>query len=111
MAGEATSVSIQGMIAAQSNFQNALDQVNTAYNDMQEQQENLSTNWSGDTASAFGQAVDQWLADFGTVQTQLANILDTLSANTGVYANTNEGSSAMAKSFADGMSGVAGLGI
>jgi WXG100 family type VII secretion target len=99
------------MVAAQGNFQNALDQVNTAYSDMSEQASTLAANWAGETASKFGIALTQWLDDFGIVQQQLSTILQTLSSNTGVYANTNQGSQEMADSFANGMSGVAGLGI
>jgi WXG100 family type VII secretion target len=99
------------MIAAQGNFQNALDQVNTAYNDMTEQQSTLAANWTGETASTFGVALAQWLDDFNVVRKELTKILETLSHNTGVYANTNEGSQQMATSFAHGLSGVAGLGI
>jgi WXG100 family type VII secretion target len=106
-----TSVNIPGMVAAQGNFQNALDQVNTAFSNMQEQQSTLAANWTGDTASTFGQALEQWLSDMNTVKTQLSNMTETLSTNTGVYTNTNEGSQQMAASFTSGMSGVAGLGI
>lgn len=111
MAGQTTSVDVQGMTAAQATFQNALDQVNTAYSSMTEQQATLAANWYGETASAFGGALDQWLQDFSTVRAQLTKILETLSANTGVYANTNDGSQQMAASFSSGLSGVSGLGI
>jgi WXG100 family type VII secretion target len=106
-----TSVDVQGMLAAQANFQNALDQVSTAYSDMSEQQSNLQANWAGETASTFGQALSQWLDDFKVVQTNLANILEALSAQTGIYANTNEGSQQMAAAFLNGTSGLPGLGI
>lgn len=106
-----TSVDVQGMTAAQGNFQNALDQCNTAYSNMTEQQSTLAANWTGETASAFGQALNQWLEDFNTVRTQLSRITETLSTNTGVYSNTNEQSQQMASSFASGMSGVQGLGF
>jgi WXG100 family type VII secretion target len=99
------------MISAQGNFQNALDSVNTAQTNMTEQQSTLLANWTGETASAFGQALEQWLTDCGTVKTQLTTILEALSQNTGVYANTNEGSTQMATAFKNGMSGVPGLGI
>ena len=106
-----TSVDVQGMTAAQANFQNALDQVNTAYSNMTEQQSTLAGNWTGETASTFGQALEQWLQDFATVRTQLTRILETLSQNTGVYSNTNEQSTQMASSFRSGLSGVQGLGF
>jgi WXG100 family type VII secretion target len=111
MAGQSTSVDVQGMAAAQSNFQNALDQVSTAYSNMSDQQSTLQANWTGETASTFGVALSQWLEDFSTVKAQLTNILETLSANTGVYTNTNEGSQQMAASFSNGMSGLTGLGV
>jgi WXG100 family type VII secretion target len=78
---------------------------------MTEQQSTLQANWTGETASAFGQALEKWLEDFNIVKTQLSNMLEKLSQNTGVYANTNEGSQQMAQSFSSGMSGVTGLGI
>jgi len=106
-----SSVDVQGMIAAQGNFQKALDQVNTAYYDMTEQQGTLQANWAGETASAFGMALSQWLEDLSVVRVQLSGIVETLSQNTGVYANTNEGSQQIAASFAKGLSGVPGLGI
>jgi len=65
MAGQ-TSVDVQGMTAAQANFQNALDQVNTAYSNMTEQQSTLAANWTGETAATFGNALNQWLEDFST---------------------------------------------
>jgi WXG100 family type VII secretion target len=99
------------MTGAQKNFQKALDEVNTAYNNMTEQQSALAANWTGETASTFGQALNQWLEDFNTVRTQLTKILEALSANTGVYANINEQSQQMAGSFQSGLSGVQGLGF
>lgn len=106
-----TSVDIAGMTAAQPHFQTAVDNCNTAYNNMTEQQSTLAANWTGETASTFGQAMNQWLEDFNTVRTQLTHILETLSQNTGVYANTQEGSQQMAASFQSGLSGVQGLGF
>jgi WXG100 family type VII secretion target len=111
MANQMTSVDIAGMQAAQTSFQNALDQVNTAYNNMSEQQGALAANWSGETSSKFGMALEKWLEDFQIVQKELASIIDTLGTNTGVYANTEDESTQMANAFANGMSTQAGLGI
>jgi WXG100 family type VII secretion target len=94
------------MTAAQGNFQTALDQVNTAYNNMTQQQENLIQNWQGDAAQAFVGAVDKWLEDFGVVRSQLVKMVETLSSNTGVYSNTTEGSQQMASAFANGLTSV-----
>lgn len=85
-----TAVDIEGMKLAQPNFQNAVDQINTAYTAMESQQEELAASWTGETSTAFGQALAQWLSDFGVVRTQLQRILELLSTNTGIYANVNE---------------------
>jgi len=108
MAGD-TSVDIQGMVTARGHFQNALDQCNTAYNNVGEQQATLMSNWTGEAASAFGQALTQYQDDFQIVRTQLGNIIEQLSTNTGVYNSTNEGSTQAAQSFATGLPGLAGL--
>jgi WXG100 family type VII secretion target len=105
------SVGIQGLIQAQNNFESALGVVNTALKDMSMQQQTLQDNWSGETSSAFGAALGQWVTDCTTVQTQLSNIIETLSQTTSVYANTNESSSQVAKAFMNGMSGGPGLGM
>lgn len=104
-----TSVTVEGMTAAQGNFQNALDAVNTAYSNMTEQQSTLMANWSGEAASSFGQALSNYLEDLGVVRTQLSGMLETLSSNTGVYANTNEGSTQLANVFKTGLPGLTGI--
>jgi len=103
------SVDIAGMQSAQGNFQSALDQVNTAYTDMTEQQSTLAANWTGEASSSFGNALSNYLEDLNTVKVQLSNILETLSHNTGVYANTTEGSSQLASAFSSGLAGLSGL--
>jgi len=108
MAGD-TSVDVQGMIAAQGHFQNALDQCNTAYSNMSEQQSTLMSNWTGEAASSFGQALTQYLDDLQTVQKQLSTITEALSSNTGVYSNTSEGSAQLANAFATGLPGLTGI--
>jgi WXG100 family type VII secretion target len=111
MASQITSVDIQGMVAAQANFQCAVDQVNTAYCDMLEQQATLMENWKGEAASTFGIAFERYLEDFKTVRSELEGILEALHENTGVYANTEGGSRQVAASFAShsGLPGLPGL--
>jgi WXG100 family type VII secretion target len=106
---DGTSVDVSGMVTAQGHFQNALDQCNTAYSNMSEQQSTLMANWSGEAASSFGQALTQYLDDLQTVRTQLSTMLETLSTNTGVYANTHEGSQQLAQVFATGLPGLTGI--
>jgi WXG100 family type VII secretion target len=111
MASQATSVDVQGMTAAQGNFQNALAQVNSEYGSMSAQQEMLQANWQGETASTFGRALEEWLADFNQVQQALAKITEVLSQNTGVYANTNATSQEAAAQFTGGLSSGLNLSV
>jgi WXG100 family type VII secretion target len=104
-----TSVDIQGMVSAQQDFQNALDQVNTAYQDMSEEQMTLAANWTGEAASTFGKALAAYLDDLGIVQKQLAGMCEKLSQHTGVYTNTHEQSGEMAAAFMQGLPGLQGL--
>jgi len=104
-----TSVDVEGMKVAQGHFQNAVDQVNTSYNNMSQEQANLAANWTGEAASSFGNALQTWLDDLRVVQTQLVTILEKLSTNTGVYANTSANSTQMANSFLQGLHGLPGL--
>jgi WXG100 family type VII secretion target len=104
-----TTVSIPGMVRAQGDFQTALEQVNTAYGDMAEEQATLAANWTGESASRFGVALSSWLDDLKVVQSGLALILEKLASNTHVYANTDEGSTQMAGAFQKGLSGLQGL--
>jgi|SRR5579875_3488763 WXG100 family type VII secretion target len=104
-----TSVDTSGMKLALNDFENALQQVNTAYSDMSEQQSTLAANWTGEAASTFGQALTQYLEDLSKVQSALRTMTETLEQNTGVYVNTNEGSSQLAQVFATGLPGLTGI--
>ena len=109
MATTPTSVDVQGMTTAQADFQNALDQVNTALTDMTEEQSTLMANWTGEAASSFGQALSTYLQDLGIVRQQLGIMLESLSTHTGIYANTHEESQQMAAVFQHGLTGLQGL--
>lgn len=109
MATPNTAVDVQGMIGAQQDFQNALDQVNTAYGDMSEEQGTLAANWTGEAASTFGTALTAYLDDLGVVRSQLAAMCEKLSSHTGVYTNTHEQSNEMAGAFKGGLAGLQGL--
>ena len=103
------STDTSAMAQAQGYVQDTLDGINTAYNDMTEEQSTLAASWTGEAASAFGNALQSWLDDLKVVQNQLASILEKLSTNTGIYANTTEGSQQMATAFAQGLSGLSAL--
>jgi WXG100 family type VII secretion target len=108
------STDIERMQAAEGIFQNALDAVNTSYQDMTSQQDTLAANWQGETSSAFGIALTQYLEDLGSVRNALASLMNTMGQNTGIYANTNEQSQQVAQAFtgtvnSGSFSGLAGL--
>ena len=109
MATPQTNVSVPGMIQAQGDFQNALDQVNTTLTDMSEEQSTLAANWTGEAASSFGQALQTWLDDLQVVQQQLAGMCEKLASHTGVYTDTHEQSKAVAQAFKQGLPGLEAL--
>jgi len=95
-----TSVELQGMTAAQSTFQTALDDATSSYSQMDGQIEGLQASWSGDAANVYTQAMQQWLEDFNTVNQALRTMLEKLSSNTNVYANTHENTQQVANQVA-----------
>lgn len=107
--GGATSVDVEGMLKFQNKLSSALDVCNTAYTDMGEQQQMLAANWQGEAASAFGQALEQYLEDLAIVRNQLTSMAETMMANTHVYINTNGGSTALANAFKHGLPGLTGI--
>lgn len=110
------STDIERMQAAEPIFQTALDEVNTAFQDMTAQQDTLQANWQGETSSAFGMALSQYLEDLSKVRTALTNLMNTMGQNTGIYANTQEQSQQVAQSFqgtvnSGSFNGLAGLNL
>ena len=104
-----TSVSVPGMITAQGTFQTALDEMNTTYNDMLSEATTLAANWTGETSSAFGQALQTWLDDLNQVKGQLIVVMESLATHTSIYVNTNEGSNQVAQAFTQGLAGLQSL--
>jgi ESAT-6 family protein len=90
VANNNTSVSLDGMKAAQGTFQTALDESTSSYSQMDGQIEGLRSSWTGQAASIYGSAMEKWLEDFNVVNNALRTMLEKLQANTGVYANTHE---------------------
>lgn len=84
------STSTDGMRALLRQYHDVLSRVNTAYQNMTTQQENLAVNWTGESASTFGTALSAWLDDFKSVQTSLVSIIEAFDANLGVYESTND---------------------
>ena len=103
------STDIQAMQNAQSIFDNALQDVNAISSSMQMQQETLAANWQGETASAFGNALTNFLGDLSKVQNALSNLMQTMSTNTGIYSNTNEESQSYQQAFAQGLDSISAL--
>ncbi|MDI5963752.1 WXG100 family type VII secretion target [Streptomyces sp. SL13] len=105
-----TSVELQGMTAAQSTFQTALDEATNSYSQMDGQIEGLRASWTGEAATIYGNAMQEWLQDFTKVNSALRTMLEKLSANTNVYANTHENTQQVANQVAQQIgSGAVGL--
>jgi len=105
----ATQVDIQGMVAAQSTFQTALDQTSSSYSQMDGQIVGLQASWQGDAASIYHQAMQEWLNDFSRVNAALQRMLETLSSNTHVYANVHSDTQSTASRVASAMASGGGL--
>jgi WXG100 family type VII secretion target len=102
-----TSVTLEGMKGAQGNFQTALGEINKVYNDMSEEAATLAANWTGESASTFGNALGIWLDDLSQVRAQCEIVLESLATHTGIYANTNQTVSDTAGAFGSGLHGLA----
>ncbi|WP_371502788.1 WXG100 family type VII secretion target [Kitasatospora sp. NBC_00374] len=99
-----TQVELQGMTAAQGSFQTALDEASNSYANVEGQVEALQASWRGQAASIYNQAMHDWLTDFQKLNGALATMLETLSANTHVYANTHEDTTQVAHQVAQQIS-------
>ncbi|MGW7673281.1 WXG100 family type VII secretion target [Streptomyces sp. NPDC054775] len=102
MAGQ-SQVDIQGMVAAQGSFQTALDETSRSYAQMDGQIMGLHGSWSGDAASIFSNAMQEWLNDFNQVNGALQRMLEQLSANTNVYGNVHTDTQDKANQVAQAM--------
>ncbi|MDX2705659.1 WXG100 family type VII secretion target [Actinacidiphila glaucinigra] len=100
-----TSVDLSGMSSAQSSFQAALDDTSGAYAQMQGQIEGLQASWGGEAANIYHGAMQQWLNDFSRVNQALGLMLEKLSQNTNVYANTHDATQDQARQAAQQISG------
>ncbi|MGW0999543.1 WXG100 family type VII secretion target [Streptomyces sp. NPDC002520] len=84
-----TRVDLDGMIQAQQAFQTAVDESARSYANMDGQYIALSGSWQGTAAAQYTGAVGTWLSEFKTLLGALESMLETLSQNTGVYANVH----------------------
>ncbi|MFI9274615.1 WXG100 family type VII secretion target [Kitasatospora sp. NPDC052896] len=115
MAEQLTQVELAGMTAAQHTFQNALDHASTSYAQVEGQIEALSASWTGQAANIYQQAMQEWLADFRTVNQALTTMLEKLGSHTNIYANTHQDTeqvaSQVAQQISAGGTGLAGFPV
>jgi len=97
---------VMGMAQAQNVMQEIYGELNTAMQNLSEQQSTLAANWSGEAQTAFGQALDNFIQDFGKINSALVGMMEALSQNTHIYVNTNDTSTAMAQAFTNNTSGM-----
>jgi WXG100 family type VII secretion target len=98
-----TNVDIQGMVAAQSAFQSAVDDTSRTRTQMESQITSLVASWSGDAATAYLGAMTEWMSEYDRVCQALKSMLDTLSSNTGLYAGVHENTQSQAAAVAKSM--------
>jgi WXG100 family type VII secretion target len=100
------SVDVMGMAQAQNVMQEIYGQLNSAMQNMTEQQSTLAANWSGEASTSFGQALENFIGDFGKINNALVGMMEALSQNTNIYVNTNATSTQMAQAFTNNTSGM-----
>jgi WXG100 family type VII secretion target len=109
MATQQTNVDIAGMLAAQPHFETALAEVGSAYNGMSDQAQVLESSWTGDSASTFIGALNQWLENCNVVKQALQSVTDKLEANTHnytrVHSDASDSSSAVKQAMSAGLPG------
>ncbi|MER8184560.1 WXG100 family type VII secretion target [Kitasatospora sp. NPDC094015] len=109
MAQQLSQVELAGMTAAQGTFQHAVDSATNAYANVEGQVEALAASWTGEAATIYHQAMQQWLADFRNLNQALTTMLETLAANTHVYADTHQNTSDVAHQVSQQISAGSGL--
>jgi WXG100 family type VII secretion target len=100
------STDVQGMAQAQQVMQNMYGELNSAMQALETQQGDLAANWSGEAQTAFGQALSNFIGDFGKINNALVGMMETMSQNTNIYVNTNDTSAAIANAFTNTTSGM-----
>jgi len=100
------STDVMGMAQAQNVMQEIYGQLNSASQQLSEQQSNLAANWSGEAQTAFGQALGTFIDDFGKINGALVSMMEALSQNTNIYVNTSDTSTSMAQAFTNSTSGM-----
>lgn len=93
---QTTSVDIQGMQAAQGSFQTAVDETTRTYTQMEGQISSLAASWTGDAASTYLGAMQEWLSEFQQVRAALGRMLETLGGNSNVYVTVHGNTQAQA---------------
>ena len=109
MAGDQTTVDIDGMRAAQPHFEQALSETSTAFQSMEDQRMTLASSWQGDAAMGFAQALDAWLQNCNVVKQQLSIVTEKLAQNTGgytqVHQNTQDAATVLRNAVSGGLPG------
>ncbi|WP_371503123.1 WXG100 family type VII secretion target [Kitasatospora sp. NBC_00374] len=98
-----TSVTVEGMLAAQNSFREAHSSARSQLAAMTEQVSMLGSNWTGDAAGTFNGAMQTWLQDFNGVVSALDGMTHTLEQNTGVYRSTTANADQIASGVASSM--------
>lgn len=88
-----------GMTQAQNAMQEVYGELNWAVQALQDQQDTLAANWGGETQTVFGQALENFIGDFDTINKALIGMMDALSKTTHVYVNTNDTNNQLANDF------------
>jgi WXG100 family type VII secretion target len=104
-----TQVTLEGMRAAQSDFQNAIQNVTQEANKVDGINLSLNSSWRGSAASTYQAGLNEWLTNFLKARSALNAMFEKLQQTTGDYTSTHSDTSDQASKSHAELSAAPGL--
>lgn len=100
------SVTTPGMQQAASQFEQASSTATSQLTSVANQMAVLGSTWTGPAATKFGQAMNDWTADFRVIIDQLNNMIEVMGSNAKTYEAAEDTAVSTAGTWAGGLSGL-----
>jgi WXG100 family type VII secretion target len=92
-----------GMNSSLGSFQNALEESTSSYSSMMSQIESLGPAWTGEAATVYSGAMEEWLTQFNKVIQALGGILEKMGSNLNINTNTHTDTTDAARTLGSSM--------
>ncbi len=93
----------EGMQSAIQKFQSTTDEFNGYLRQENEMISQLRSTYTGDSASSYGTAMDEWENQFSRVINDLTDMMRIMGVNVNQYVQTEEQNANIAKSFSSAL--------